>query len=126
MGRDLQYPDQLTDELRLNAEELVKRINSFLYELGIKVCEVSSGFRPAAINAATPGAAKKSAHMTCQACDIKDDKYQTLAKLILANPDLLVKHDLYLEDPASTIGKYQNWIHLQSRKTASGNRVFKI
>jgi hypothetical protein len=56
------------------------------------------------------------------ALDILDDKLQTLAKLI--TKELLIKYDLYMEHPSDTIGKSANWLHLQSAKTASGNRIF--
>jgi hypothetical protein len=125
MGRDKLYPAEYTEEVKKNAEYLLQQINAFLVELGISIAEVSSGFRPSAINASVANAAKKSAHQSGEACDLKDDKYQTLANKILANPDLLVKHNLYLEDPASTKGKFSNWTHLQTRPTRSGNRVFK-
>lgn len=125
MGRDKLFPTEYTEEIQKNAEYLLQQINAFLVDLGVDTAEVSSGFRPAAINAATANAAKKSAHQTCEACDIKDDKYQTLANKVLARLDLLEKHGLYLEDPNNTKGKFSNWVHVQTRKTKSGNRVFK-
>jgi hypothetical protein len=125
MGRADQYPRDYTSDIEKNAKTLIQRVNTFLEELGVDKAEVSSGWRPPSINASTKGASKKSSHMTGEAVDLKDDKDQTLAKLILQNKDLLVKHDLYLEDPSSTIGQYTNWVHLQTRKTASGNRIFK-
>jgi hypothetical protein len=50
--------------------------------------------------------------MLGKAIDIKDDKDQKLASLILSNPQLLKKYDLWLEDPAHTKGKNTNWVHL--------------
>jgi hypothetical protein len=111
------YPDrekheELTPELIKNAETLLDTVNKFLSELGVKNKDVTSGFRPSAANAATAGAAKKSAHTICLAIDLMDDKDQTLAKLIESRPDLLKKYGLWLEDKDFTKGKNTNWVHL--------------
>jgi len=112
MGRDKDFKDQLTEDLQGNAKTLLKAVNGLLTELGIEDAGVSSGWRPAAINKNVPGAAKKSLHQVCKAVDIIDDKDQTLANLIMANPDLLKKYGLWMEDPKSTKGKWTNWVHL--------------
>lgn len=111
------YPErlknqELTDELISNANVLISKLNAFLNELGVHDVKISSGFRPSSVNKNVPNAAKKSYHELCMACDIVDDKNQTLAKSILVRPDLLRKYELWIEDPKSTIGKNTNWVHL--------------
>lgn len=126
MGRQNQYPTEYTDTVKQNAERLLEKVNALLHELGIDVAEVSSGWRPAAINAATPNAAKKSYHTLALAIDIKDDKNQTLGKLIASKPELLKKYDLWLEDLSSTKGVYSNWCHLDLAVRADRpSRIFK-
>lgn len=124
-GRDKQYPDEWTEDVKNNAIKLLKIVNSFLNELGIKEAKVSSGFRPAAINGKITNAAKKSYHMTGLAIDILDDKNQDLAKLIASKPDLLRKYNLWLESPASTKGQNSNWAHLDlGKRTDRSSRIF--
>ena len=108
MGRDKQYPDELTDTLHKNAEQTVASVNVLLGFFG-EHRKVNSGWRPAAINASTPGAAAKSKHMTCQACDL-DDPEGDLDEWCLAHPDILTKIGLWQEHPASTKG----WCHVQT------------
>ena len=126
MGRDEQYKDQLTDELKVNTKALLEQVNAFLTELGITEAKVTSGWRPAAVNANVANSAKKSLHQVCKAVDILDDKDQTLANLILSKPDLLVKYSLWMEDKDSTKGKWTNWVHLDMGvRSARPLRVFK-
>jgi zinc D-Ala-D-Ala carboxypeptidase len=113
MGRDVAQP--LTEIQESNLARLLTALNLVRRAYG-KPLTVSSGYRPAAINAAA-GGAKRSAHMTCEACDFRDlDK--TFAKWCLANLDVLVRAGLYLENPDFT----PTWVHLQIRPTK--NRVF--
>jgi len=112
MGRDSQYPQELTQEILDNIIILLEKVNALLWELKITKAEVSSGWRPAAVNSQVANAAKKSLHMTGKAVDIKDDSGQSLAAKILSQPDLLKKYELWLEDPAHTKGKNTNWVHL--------------
>lgn len=112
MGRETKYPEEFNEEIRLNAIILLEKVNALLNELKIKSVEVSSGWRPAGINAAIKNASKKSLHMIGKAIDLKDDKDQKIASLILSNPMLLKKYDLWLEDPAHTKGQNTNWVHL--------------
>lgn len=127
MGRDIKFKSELTPELEKNAEDTIKRINALLTDLGwTKDTSVSSGWRPQQINKETPNAAKASTHTICLACDLVDDKDQTLGKLILSRPDLLKKHGLWLEDLASTVGKHSTWVHLDSKqRSARDVQVFK-
>ena len=119
MGRDRRFPDELTDEKRSNAEEMVDKANELLNRFG-ETRKVNSGWRPASVNAATVGAAKKSKHMECLAIDL-EDKDGTLDAWCMENLDVLQEIGLWLEHPDSTDG----WCHLQIIAPRSGNRVFK-
>lgn len=118
MGRDKSHRDELTRELRANARDIVRRVNRLLKCAGIPAA-VSSGWRPAAINAAVPGAAKASRHITCLAIDL-EDRDGELDAWCMANLEVLEECGLWLEHPDATPG----WCHLQTRPPGSGNRVF--
>jgi len=118
MGRDRQYRGELTRELRANARETVKRVNRLLRRAGL-VRKVSSGWRPAAVNAAVPGAAKGSKHLSCLAIDL-EDRDGRLDAWCLAHLEVLEELQLWLEHPDATPG----WCHLQTLPPRSGNRVF--
>jgi uncharacterized protein YcbK (DUF882 family) len=113
MGRDKDAP--LDAEQEKNLEELLIALNKLRKAYG-KPMIVSSGYRPPSVNKAV-GGAKKSSHMSCQACDFKDSD-GSLADWCLKNLDVLIDCGLYLESPAHTIG----WVHVQTRPTK--NRVF--
>lgn len=117
MGRDKQYP--LDGILEVNLEKLLKAVNKFRAVYG-KPMRVSSGYRPAAINATVKGAAKKSNHMKCLAVDFVD-RSGKLAEYCLKNLKLLEEFGIWLEDPAFTKG----WVHMQVVPPRSGNRIFK-
>jgi hypothetical protein len=120
------YPERLNSEeltkaIKDNAVVLLNKVNQLLQELGITNVKVSSGFRPSAVNAKVKGAAKKSLHMSGRAVDIYDPEH-TLIRKILANPDILKKYDLWMEDPSCT----PTWCHLDnSTRTERPLRVFK-
>ncbi len=118
MGRDRLHRDELTRELRANARETLRRVNNLLRRAGI-MCKVTSGWRPAAINAAVPGAAKNSKHLHCVAVDL-EDRSGTLDAWCMENLDALEELGLWLEHPAATPG----WCHLQIQPPRSGSRVF--
>lgn len=106
------YPARFKDpeftlEVMDNAQKLLDKVNAFLAEIGVKEVKVSSGFRPSAVNAATPGAAKKSSHLIGKAVDLEDSDGK-LDDLVASKPDLLRKYGLFQEDPKSTKG----WLHL--------------
>jgi hypothetical protein len=112
---------QLTNAVKENISELRRRVEGLLKDLGWqKKLDCTSGFRPAAANAAA-GGAKKSAHMEGQAIDLLDDVDQQLAHLIMADAErnkensLLHKWDLWLEHPDHTKGKNTNWLHLDMK-----------
>lgn len=118
------YPDRFKDpeftlEIMDNAQALLDKVNPFLEELGVKDSNVSSGFRPSSVNAATPGAAKASNHTKGLAIDIEDPDGK-LDELCMNNLAILEKYGLYLESPKST----PKWTHLQCVSPKSGNRVF--
>lgn len=117
-GRDKQFPAEWTMDVESNAQETVKQVNALLYAFG-EPRAVNSGWRPAAINRATPGAAQFSRHMTAQACDLRDP-YGDLDEWCLDNLDILQTLGLYLEHPAATKG----WCHVQTVPPRSGKRVF--
>lgn len=119
MGRDRDYPHELTDELCCNAALVVERVNRLLARAGL-ARTVSSGWRPPAVNAAVPGAAPRSKHLTCQAIDI-DDEDDALDAWCLAHLEVLEELGLWLEHPDAT----PSWCHLQIVPPASGNRVFE-
>lgn len=116
MGRDVAAP--LTPELEANLDRLLTALNAFRKAYG-KPMVVSSGYRPAAINASV-GGAKASNHMVCRACDFVDSD-RKLSEFCLAHLEVLESCGLWLESPASTPG----WVHLQCVPPRSGSRVFR-
>ena len=114
MERQKEYPP--TKEILDSAELLLDKVNKLFKELLI-VPKVTSGYRPGKFNAKA-GGAKKSAHMTGEAVDLKDGNNEIKKRITLQH---LEKYDLYMENPDHTDG----WVHLQTRKTRSGNRIFK-
>jgi len=110
--------EDLSQELQDNLLELQRRVNLFRAEYG-KPMIVTSGYRTPEHNAKI-GGSKASSHMTCQAVDFKDGD-KALKEFIAKDPDILVRCNLYQEHPDHT----ETWVHLQSRPTKSGNRVFK-
>lgn len=117
MGRDQTHAADLNPEIIANAQDLVGRLNLLAKEHPLP--RVTSGWRPPSINAATPGAAKRSNHMIGNACDLHDPNGDMDA-WCMANLDVLERIGLWLESPASTPG----WCHLQRVPPRSGKRVF--
>lgn len=110
MGRDKTHISELTPEIYNNVDDLLDKVNALLRDLEWpSPVYVSSGWRPAAVNASIPNSAKKSHHMIGKAIDIKDPKGE-LARAILNRPELLTKHSLWIEDPNFTKG----WVHLDT------------
>ena len=130
MGRDVLYPDELTDEIRANVKALVPRVNALLALMsanGVAPATdahtrtaVASGWRPAAVNDATANAAASSRHLTGQAIDLRDTPERELCRWALANPDALVELGLWMEDPRWT----PTWLHVQTVPPKSGHLVY--
>lgn len=118
MGRDRLYRAELTTDLRANARDTVRRVNRLLKRAGV-AAKVSSGWRPAAINATIPGAAPGSKHISCLAIDL-EDPHGVLDAWCMANLGVLEEIGLWLEHPHATPG----WCHLQTQPPRSGSRVF--
>jgi hypothetical protein len=128
-GRDKTYAKELTANLSANAGETVKRVNLLIVKLSaagraVENCPVSktpvtSGWRPPEVNANTQGAAPRSNHMTCLACDLYDPE-GIIDDWCMNNLDALKEIGLWLEHPSSTKG----WCHIQIVPPHSGNRVF--
>lgn len=119
MGRDKLYANDLTPEIEFNARDLLERVNILLSRFGLSR-GVSSGWRPAAINARTKNAALHSKHITAQAIDIEDVDGK-LDSWCVDNVETLVELGLWLEDPGSTAV----WCHLQSVPPKFKSRIFK-
>lgn len=128
MGRE---DAQVTDEMRADAQTTVDRTNALLLraaEVGIEPTQagngfgcVDSGYRTAAINAATPKAAKNSNHMLCRALDISDDDGELDAWLISDEGQKAMEEiGLWSEHPSATKG----WAHVQIVPPKSGHRTY--
>lgn len=128
-----QYPDrakhpECTEEIKQKAIELINKVNACLMDLGIKNAKASSGYRPSDVNGRVKNAAKKSNHVDADATDLQGQAiglmlqadYEKQVKNQTPEKSLLVKHDLYLEDPRYT----KTWTHLQDEAPKSGKRVF--
>ncbi len=115
MNRHNEYP--LTVEQAMNMAELLAAVN-FLRARYEQTLYVNSGYRPGHYNTEAKGA-PKSPHIMCQAIDFADHDGE-LAKWCLEHPKLLEQLGLYMERPEYTKG----WVHLQTRKPASGERYF--
>ena len=116
-GRDRDYP--LDAKLEQNLNQLLDAVNKLRKVYG-KPFIITSGYRPGHYNKSARGA-KKSAHMSCQAVDIRDTDGE-IAKWCLSNLKLLEEAGLYMESPIYTQTPAARWLHLQTRPTK--NRVF--
>ncbi len=127
MGRDADFPEELTDQIRVNAALTVERVN-YLLEAYAKATgdtrarKVNSGWRPLAVNMRVRGSAMTSRHLTGQACDL-DDFNGSLDRWCAskAGLDELARIGLWLEHPDAT----PTWCHVQTVPPRSGNRVFR-
>jgi hypothetical protein len=111
-----------SDEVRANALDLLSKVNAMLTDMDLEEArepKVNSGWRPQAYNAMIPSAAVNSKHITGQAIDLYDPD-GALDDFLMAHPQRLIDHGLWMEHPAATKG----WTHVQSIPPRSGNRVF--
>lgn len=131
MGRDEEYPDDLTDEVRDNAGLLLERVNRLLESAAAKDVNpaidattgtfVASGWRPRTVNDSTRNSGKNSRHIVGLAIDLRDTvPERPLARWCLRNLDLLEEIGLWMEDPQWT----PTWVHLQAVPPGSGRRVY--
>jgi uncharacterized protein YcbK (DUF882 family) len=122
MGRDKLYPNEFTTEAQQNALNLIVAVNSLLEELKWTTpIVVSSGWRPASLNATVKGAAKKSGHVIGKAVDFADVGHK-LYDLAVSKPDLLRKYGLFVEDKSAT----PSWVHFDNIDRADRpSRTFK-
>ena len=111
------HEQELTDEIRANAEILCGRANQLIAAFG-EDRGLRSGWRPAAVNHAA-GGAMRSRHMTGQAIDVEDDD-GLLDAFCRQNIGLLEQLELWLEDGAAT----PSWAHIQCVPPRSGRRFF--
>lgn len=119
MDREDAFADEITDAIKENAIDLLRRINlllPFMHNVDFEINPrtgtlVSSGWRPKSVNNATPGAAPKSKHVTGQAIDLYDPDGE-IKTWCYENQDILARPeiDLYIEHPSATKG----WLHAQS------------
>lgn len=118
MGRDKTSAADMTPEILSNATETVRLANALLKAFG-EDRKVNSGWRPPSVNAATPGSALKSKHMTGQAIDLEDHEGD-LDEWCFEHPEILESLGLWQEHPGATKG----WCHVQILPPKSGKRVF--
>lgn len=131
MGRDRTHGLQLGPDLRANAARTVEAVNKIMVLsklAGVALhndpdtgTPVSSGWRPADINARTKNAAKNSLHLTCEACDVHDP-HGELGRWLQTPGGRKALEDLglWMEEPSYTA----TWAHLQTRPPPSGRRYF--
>jgi hypothetical protein len=122
----------VSPQILQNADELLRRVG-VLYAFfeadnpGFPEHTLASGWRSPERNARIPGAARQSTHMTGEGIDLRETRgNRRLARWCVANLHFLAdpQIDLYMEDPRATAGVNTPWVHLQTRRTGSGARVF--
>ncbi len=128
MGRDAVYSLALDTHTRRNAAVLVdlaNRLLVFAKMAGVPLVAnisgnlVASGWRPPAINAATPGASRTSKHMTGQALDLYDPS-GAIDDWMAHSPQPLIDLGLWVEHRSAT----PRWAHIQTVPPGSHNRFF--
>lgn len=130
MGREFLYPEAFTQQVQLNAQQLVDRVNALIQQMersGIQLEQsprsgsgVASGWRPLELNLHTPGAAPRSKHITGEAVDLYDPEGVIDDWCLRHLPAISHEIGLWMEHPSATKG----WCHLQSVPPRSGNPVF--
>ena len=122
MGRNVSHAHELTVAMLENAGVVLDRYNRLaaMYEADTgkpAPRKVNSGWRPQSINDATPGAAKGSKHLTCEAIDVEDQG--PFDQWCMENPERLAEVGLWQEHPGWTDG----WCHLQIVPPKSGEHI---
>jgi hypothetical protein len=129
MGRDVSHALECSPAILRNAERTVEIVSKMLIlakGAGVPITSrpdgtlINSGWRPPSLNAATPGAATRSLHMTGEACDLYDPKGHLATWAEISASTVLRDLGLWMEAPAKTKG----WLHVQTKPPRSGNRVF--
>jgi hypothetical protein len=125
--RDRTHALRMSPAIETEAVRTVALVSRLLQWAGLSLplhangTHVASGWRPPEVNAATPGAAPNSLHMTGRAIDIYDPDGDLDEWLITeAGQRTLAEIGLWMEHPAATKG----WSHLQTVPPRSGRRVF--
>lgn len=124
-GRDVAYRSNMTDEIEQNAAHTIVCANAglALYRADCPDApenEVNSGWRPPALNAATPGAAPMSRHMKAQAVDISDPDGNLALWSVRNKERLIAVGILGMERPEATKG----WAHWQTVSVGANVFVF--
>jgi hypothetical protein len=104
-------------ELEVNLQDLVSKL-SILRGIWGRPMIINSGYRNPEKNKQV-GGAKNSAHLYCQAVDIRDLRGE-LGEWCLQNQEVLEEIGLWVESPHITSPK--GYVHLQTRPAKS--RVF--
>jgi hypothetical protein len=113
-----EHLNELTEQDKANAQVTVDRANQLLEAFGSSR-GLRSGWRPQAVNDATPNSAKNSKHITCEAIDL-DDNDRTLQEWCMDHQDELQRIGLWMEHPIAT----PSWTHVQIVPPGSGKRAF--
>jgi len=131
MGRREQFHQAMSPTIERNATRTVNIVNALMAKAladGIHFAlnpntktPVSSGWRPPAVNAGTPGAAPNSKHMTGEAIDLYDPDGDIDEWLLSeAGQSAMTLLGLWHEHPSATKG----WAHVQIVPPRSGRRTF--
>lgn len=112
----------IIDNAKVTVDRANKLLNAFyaVHTQGL-TRHVNSGWRPKAINDATPNAARTSLHMTGEAVDLSDGDGE-LGRWCTSPAGLTILQQigLWIESPAYT----KRWLHTQTRPPKSNARIF--
>lgn len=125
-GNEKRYPADYTPQIKAAAEDTISRLNRLLGFFG-EERPLTSGWRPAGLNAKTQGASKTSWHIQAKAADFADGDGAMDDWLMSAEGEAaLVECGLWHEHPSSTksVNGGDGWCHVQTVAPRSGNRHF--
>lgn len=117
-NRHIKYASSYTPEISDNIDKILIPLNILRKRYG-KPMDVSSGWRPPAVNDATSNAATKSNHLKGLAVDFKDSDGK-LRDWVVEHLEWLAGLGFYFEDFRWTPG----WVHLQIVPPNSKRRVY--